>query len=208
MHADRTNRFVLTLFGLLVLLAGAASLTASARRIRHCLFHPRPVRQPGQQLHRPARNLALGRGRVRLPAHRARRAALDPGPAGLHRPGRGHHRPRQQRTRHHHSAARRSHRRPHQRNRKLPRHRHRQGPDNRRRPRPANRAHRHRQPDSRPARAAPPPRNRSPGPRPAGTRQNRPAHPARPRRQPPSCQPTTMTSDEGRSRSVVCADPV
>ena len=29
MHADRTNRFALTLFGLLVLLAGAASLTAS-----------------------------------------------------------------------------------------------------------------------------------------------------------------------------------
>ena len=30
MHADRTNRFALTLFGLLVLLVGAASLTASA----------------------------------------------------------------------------------------------------------------------------------------------------------------------------------
>src|SRR5487761_999678 len=29
MHADRTNRFALTLFGLLVLLAGAAGLTAS-----------------------------------------------------------------------------------------------------------------------------------------------------------------------------------
>lgn len=30
MHADRTNRFALTLFGLLVLLAGAAAMTASA----------------------------------------------------------------------------------------------------------------------------------------------------------------------------------
>ncbi|HUK69579.1 MAG TPA: hypothetical protein VLW50_12650 [Streptosporangiaceae bacterium] len=29
MHADRTNRFVLTLFGVLVLLAGAAAMTAS-----------------------------------------------------------------------------------------------------------------------------------------------------------------------------------
>ena len=29
MHADRTNRVALTLFGLLVLLAGAAGLTAS-----------------------------------------------------------------------------------------------------------------------------------------------------------------------------------
>jgi hypothetical protein len=30
MHADRTNRFTLTLFGLLLLLAGAAGITASA----------------------------------------------------------------------------------------------------------------------------------------------------------------------------------
>ena len=36
----------------------------------------------------------------------------------------------------------------------------------------------------RPARPAPPHRNRSPRPRPAGTRQGRPAHPARTRRQP------------------------
>ncbi len=51
---------------------------------------------------------------------------------------------------------------------------------------PGDRHRRHRQPVSRPARPAPPHRNRSPRPRPAGTRQGRPAHPAQPGRQPPN----------------------
>jgi hypothetical protein len=43
-------------------------------------------------------------------------------------------------------------------------------------------------------------------PRPAGTRQNRPAHPARPRRQPTPGQLTTMTSGRGHRLDPVTAD--
>jgi hypothetical protein len=53
MHADRTNRIALTLFGLLVLLAGAAGLTASAGGFgavfsRHALFANRVSTYTGQ----------------------------------------------------------------------------------------------------------------------------------------------------------------
>ena len=78
MHADRTNRVALILLGLLALLTGAAALTASAAGSAQP-SPTVPVRQPRQQLHRRAWQLAMARRGGRLPAHRPGHAALDPG---------------------------------------------------------------------------------------------------------------------------------
>ena len=55
MHADRTNRVALILFGLLALAVGAAGITASAGVFGHGVLAAYPVRQPRQHLHRPPR---------------------------------------------------------------------------------------------------------------------------------------------------------
>ena len=188
MHADRTNRFVLTLFGLLVLLAGAASLTASVGGFgtafsTRALFANRAssyIGQHGTWLWAAAAFVCL---LIALAALRWILALLvstdragDITVPGSKEQGTTILQPvaltgaltREIETYHGIDTAR--------------------GRIIGDGQRPANRAHRHRQPDSRPARAAPPPRSRSSRPRPAGTRQSRPAHPARPRRQPPPGQ--------------------
>ena len=146
MHADRTNRVGLILFGLLVLAVGAAGMIASTGVSGTGVLAAYPVRQPRQHLHRPPR-LGVVRRRRGLPGDHPARAALDRGPAHLHRPGRRHSHPRRHPGGDHHSAARRAHRRRDPGNRHLPRRGHRPGPDHRRRRRPRSRHRRHRQPD-------------------------------------------------------------
>ena len=121
MHADRTNRVALTLFGLLVLLAGAAGMTASLGGFgttfsSRALFANRVstyIGQHGTWLWAAAAFVCL---LITLAALRWILALLvSTDRAGdITIPG-------STRTRHHHAAARCPHRRPHQGNRNLPR---------------------------------------------------------------------------------------
>ena len=144
MHADRTNRFALALFGLLVLAAGAAGMAAStgvfgAAFSRRTLFDNQASRYIGHHgswlwpaVAAACLLLALACLRWILALLASTDRAGDITIPGEHRPG------------HHHRAARCRHRRPHPGNQRLPRRRRGQGPGHRRQPRPRDRAHRHR----------------------------------------------------------------
>ena len=131
MHADRTNRVALTLFGLLVLIAGAAGMTAStgvfgAAFSKRTLFANRVstyIGHHGTWVWAAAAGVCL---LIALAALRwivallisTDRAGDIPIPVSTTR-------------RHHHLAARRPHRRPDPGNQHLPRRRHHPGPDHR-----------------------------------------------------------------------------
>ena len=180
MHADRTNRIALALLGLLLLIAGAAGITASAgvdgaafsRRILFANPASTYIGHHGGWLWPAvaAACLLLALACLRwllallVSTDRARDLTV-PGPAD-------HGTTTLQPAALTGALS--------QGNRHLPRRRDRPRPGHRRRPRPADRAHRYHRPVRRPARTAPPHRNRSPRPRQAGPQQSRPPHPARP----------------------------
>ena len=159
MHADRTNRVALTLFGLLVLIAGAAGMTAStgvfgAAFSKRTLFANRVSTYIG---HHGTWLWAAAAGVCLLIALAALRWIV----ALLVSTDRAGDIPIPVRTQEGTTILQ-------------------PAADEHKVFDPEG------QPVSRPARPAPPHRNRSPCPCPAGTRQDRPAHPAPPRRQPPA----------------------
>ena len=88
MHADRTNRLMLTLVGLLALAAGGGAMAASTGVFGAAFSRRTLLDNLGRPLHRPPRRLALARRGGRLPAARPGLPAVDTGPARLHQPGR------------------------------------------------------------------------------------------------------------------------